>query len=461
MDASSDMVAVVGGTVIDGNGGKPINEGVILIEGKRIAAVGDRSTQIPSRAKQIAAAGKFVIPGLMNACACLVDGVYPTTLIRFDGRYDEVAIEAAQIALRGGVTTVFDTWGPRDSLIKARDAINQGLVTASRIQLAGNIVGYDGPFSDDFRPQHRAAVPDAFAARIDSAWQHNVGQALGAMSVEQVRQEIRKYARSGINFLNYAVTDHRAGAVHYIVFSPRVQRVIVEEAHRGELPVMGFSPMTEEALVLTLDAGIDLTFVVLNASISAETVQLIAERRIPCGFSAGTRKASEWFHQRAKSNPANPYFASQEIGNRNARALIEAGAVPLMLAGGGVYSADYMNSSVWQDVQNEWYPPGERSNCMLGESHFYWLQAMQDNGMKPMDALMAATRNIAKAHKLDSDLGTLEQGKFADLLILDRNPLESAEHYRTISLVMKEGKLVDRDALPTQKLITAPVAEAT
>ena len=49
----------------------------------------------------------------------------------------------------------------------------------------------------------------------------------------------------------------------------------------------------------------------------------------------------------------------------------------------------------------------------------------------------------------------LEQGKFADLLVLHKNPLESAENYRSISVVMKEGKIVDRDALPTKRLLTA------
>jgi imidazolonepropionase-like amidohydrolase len=92
-------------------------------------------------------------------------------------------------------------------------------------------------------------------------------------------------------------------------------------------------------------------------------------------------------------------------------------------------------------------------------SHFYWLLAMQDKGMKPMAALMAATRNIAKAYKVDKTLGTLERGKLADLLILDRNPLEDAENYRSIHLVMKEGKIIDRDALPTQRLLTGPSGE--
>jgi adenine deaminase len=91
---------------------------------------------------------------------------------------------------------------------------------------------------------------------------------------------------------------------------------------------------------------------------------------------------------------------------------------------------------------------------LLGQGHFFWLKAANQKGMKPMDALMAATRNIAKAYKVDKDLGTLEKGKIADLLILDKNPLKSPENYRQIHLVMKEGQVVNREALPINSVLT-------
>ena len=94
----------------------------------------------------------------------------------------------------------------------------------------------------------------------------------------------------------------------------------------------------------------------------------------------------------------------------------------------------------------------------LGEGHFYWLLAAEQLGMKPMDALLAATRNIARAYKVDKNLGTLEKGKIADLLILDKNPLASAENYRAISVVMKAGEVIDRSRLPTRRLLTKQTA---
>ncbi len=64
--------------------------------------------------------------------------------------------------------------------------------------------------------------------------------------------------------------------------------------------------------------------------------------------------------------------------------------------------------------------------------------------MAPMDALCSTTRNIAEAYGKDDDLGTVEPGKVADLVVLDADPLASAEAYGRVALVVKEGARVDR-----------------
>jgi imidazolonepropionase-like amidohydrolase len=445
MDNSAEMTAIVGATVIDGNGGTPIHDSVILVKDERIVAVGDTSLEIPKQASRIPASGKFAVPGLMTACSYLTDCVSTTMLIRYEGRYDEVAIEAAQLTLKGGVTTVFDGWGPRDALIKARDRINQGHVPASRIYLAGYMVGVDGPFSRGMVPQYRVAVPEPFAARVDSIFQLNIGQVLTRLAPERVREEVRNYVNSGIDFLTYSLVDHLA--FEFIAFSPRVQRLIVEEAHRAKLPVLGGAVTTGEALALGLDAGLDIVTVSthLPLSLTNETLELVAKRRMPFTCRFETAETVEWY--RSRGNTAS--LAYVEAGLATSRQLLGASAVPLLAAPGKVSTEDELT------VQTAASPP-VRGYGVLGDSHFYQLLAMRDFGMTPMDVLMAATKNVAVAYHVDKDLGTLERGKIADLVVLDGNPLADVEHYRSIHLVMKGGRIIDREALPTQRLITAP-----
>ena len=124
---SNDRLAIVGATIIDGTGKNPIPNGTILIENGIIKAVGKKKDiRIPANFNEIKARGKFLIPGLMDANLHLFLNIDLETLIKHEDRYHEIVIEAAQIALKTGQTTVFDTWGPRAALVQARDMINEG-----------------------------------------------------------------------------------------------------------------------------------------------------------------------------------------------------------------------------------------------------------------------------------------------------------------------------------------------
>lgn len=446
MDSTAELLAITGATIIDGTGSAPIDNAVILIDRARIVAIGDGSIQVPPQASRIEAKGKFIIPGLMATNVYLADGTWVPMLISCEGRYDEVAIEAAQLALRGGVTSVFDTWGPRDALVKARNAVHQGQRIAARIFLCGNWVGMGGPFSDDLRPQFREAAGEPFARRVNSLWEANVGEELTRMSPNEVRQEVRAYVQSGIDFLTYPVNAHRKGASSCILFSPRVQRVIVEEAQRAGLPVRAMFATTEEGIDLALQAGADIVEPIPYGGkpMSTAMTSLIARRGIPFLFESPSADELEWYRQKVSSCGPSALKA-METAYVDEQGLIGAGATLLLGRWGGLYSADQIE--VWgQSGAPTWFVP-------LGEGHIFGLHSLQQKGMKPMEALMAATRNVARAFKVDKELGTLETGKLADLVILDKNPLENTENYRSISIVMKGGTVVDRKALPTERLI--------
>src|ERR1700761_5463848 len=110
---SATPVAIVHATVIDATGRPPMPDAVLVMSGGRIAAVGPAtSVAVPRNAKIIDARGKYLIPGLMDANVHLDLNADVDSLIRFRGRYSQIIIEGAQIALKSGQTTVFDTWGP-------------------------------------------------------------------------------------------------------------------------------------------------------------------------------------------------------------------------------------------------------------------------------------------------------------------------------------------------------------
>ncbi len=161
------VVAITGGTIIDGNGGAPVSDGVVVVSGNRITAAGPRSSvSVPAGATAIDARGKFIVPGLIdtNVHLSLYGGIGERyeTIAKYHPRQREIVLEAAQLQLKHGVTTVRDSYGLLVPLVAVRDQIASGAAIGPRILAAGNIVGWGGPVFDQLQPDSRAgadAVP--------------------------------------------------------------------------------------------------------------------------------------------------------------------------------------------------------------------------------------------------------------------------------------------------------------
>jgi imidazolonepropionase-like amidohydrolase len=445
--------AVTGGTVMDGNGGTPLKDSVILIEGNRITAVGGRDMPLPSDIHEVDARGKFVIPGLMNANVHLF-GVLLTLerLARHLDNPDEIIVEAAQVALKSGQTTVFDTWGPRRFLMKVRDDINSGKVVGSRFFCAGNIVGFDGPLSADFVAKASEVVTSIFAKRVNSIFVENVGRHLMWLTPAGVAKEVRAYITKGIDFIKYGSNEHYwASAGAFLAFSTRAQTAIVEETHRAGLTAQAHS-MSVEGLHAAVESGCDLVThcnITGPTAIPNETLELMAKRRTGAVIFPQSEKQMQWIKEKV-SDIEWLLWQSTDI---NARNLIQSGA-PLLLANDGCLWPPEVKLDPW--LSKSWVSAPEESNLgSLGQGHFFWFEAMEEKGCRPMDMLQAATKNIAIAYKKEKDLGTIEKGKLADLVILDKDPLIAAANYRTIYLVIKDGAVIDRTRLPEKPILSA------
>jgi imidazolonepropionase-like amidohydrolase len=444
----AQSLAITGAAVIDGTGRAPLSDGVVLIEGGRIAAVGSaREVMIPSSARRIDARGKYVIPGLMDANLHLMLNIDLETLIKFEGRYHEIVLEAAQIALKTGQTTVFDTWGPLPALLQAREMINSGQAPGSRIYLAGNILGFDGPISADFLAQAGAHVTKATAKRLNEIWEQGTGRKLLWMPPEELRAASRDYTRKGMDFLKYGASGHVD--MNFVTFSPRQQKAIIEECHRAGMTVQAHTT-SPESLDLAIEAGLDI---VTHGDISGpthpipeETIRTLAERKIAVSSLAVTDRHLQALEKHNPEGVLTPYL---KVARTNLKNMIKAGVVLLVSTDAGIENPVRLAES--RTIAADTVDP----RVKLGEGHFNALVAFEEAGMDRMEILRSATSHVARAYRLDAQMGTVEPGKIADLVILDANPLESARTYRRIRAVIKDGKVVDREALPVAPVISS------
>lgn len=444
---------ITGATIIDGVSDKPLSGQDLLVEDGRIQAIGPRDTlQVSAETRTVDMTGKFVIPGLMNANVHLLVNTTLETLLRYEGRYEELIVEAAQVALKSGMTTVFDTWGPRRALMAVRDRIDRGEAVGSRIRCAGNIIGFDGPFSGDFFGKAAEVGSSWFVDRINASWVENSGRHLMWMTPAQVGLEVASYVQRGIDFVKYGASEHGAVAAGaFLQFSERTQRSIVDTGHTLGRTVQAHST-TVESLRMAIEAGCDLVThcnMTGPVPIPAETLELFAQTR--CGAVVFPVTEAGLAHVKgAVSDHEWTMWAAADV---NARKLIGSGAPILLGNDGGVFSREILREPWLKATWNGM--PEQEALGRLATGHFAWLRAMEEKGMAAMDLLRAATRNIARAYKVDADLGTLEAGKIADMVILDKDPLASADHYRSIHAVIKGGALVDLDALPERPVLTA------
>ena len=202
--AADPVTAIIGATLIDGTGAAPVKDAVVIVDGRKIAAVGPRGrVAIPAGARELNVAGKYLIPGLMDANVHLVLGSSIEFIVRYEGRYEDLIEEAAQVSLKNGLTTVFDSWGPLQPLINVRDRINRGEIVGSRTFIAGNIVGFSGPFGRDFNVAAETTATKPLVRRINRIWEENTGPDLLWNTPEQVHREIKRYISRGIDFLRY------------------------------------------------------------------------------------------------------------------------------------------------------------------------------------------------------------------------------------------------------------------
>jgi imidazolonepropionase-like amidohydrolase len=470
--AQPDTIAIVGATVIDGTGGAPTSDGVIVIAGSKISAVGPRArVTIPPGAREIDGRGKFVVPGFIdtNVHLSLYGGMNDRyeTLVRYADRQEDIVLEAAQIDLRYGVTTVRDSYGMLRPLVAVRDRIARGGATGSRILAAGNIVGWSGPYSISFSLTREQGLT-LFQEQMNDEIAQGAGEELMELTPSELARAIDAYLDKGPDFLKYGGTSHFSEPT-FIGFSPEAQRTLVERTHaRGRFAETHSTSL--EGLRLAIDAGIDgiqHPEMVDGNELPDDLVKRIVDRRIVCSMLASTIAGEAWqkhlkdraeagkkqqeddkksvprprtsFEQRKR---ATDLGAGLESRRANAQKLIRAGAV--VTVGTDSYWAAASELSRTPKPQNQDH----------GIGTIMAIEGLVELGMTPAQAIAAGTRNGAIAARGLDSFGTIENGKEADLVVLDADPLAAIGNIRRVNTVIKGGAVVDRNALPQERVLS-------
>jgi imidazolonepropionase-like amidohydrolase len=466
--------AITGATLIDGTGGPPVANSLILIEGDRISYAGARSAvTVSPDMTVIDAAGTFITPGLIdtNVHLSLYGGVGERyeTLAKYHSRQKEIVLEAAQLQLKHGVTTVRDSYGLLMPLVAVRDQIARGEVVGSRILAAGNIVGWGGPYSVSFSLIREQGLT-LFQEQMNDEVSQGAGEDLVDMDLDELRTAIRAYLDKGPDFIKFGGTAHFSRPA-FIGFSAEAQQVLVAEAHARNKAAETHAT-TVDGLRMSVLAGIDLIQhpeLLGPREMPDSLVRMIVERKIICSMLSNTITGDAWKKamkdrdeaiakrteaatnqqpQRARTSAELRQRAVEDavelqMRRRNAQKLIAAGAV-VTIGTDNYWAAapEFTRGGTKPDAQNH------------GIGSIIAIEGLVELGMTPAQAIVAATRNGAVASRGLDHFGTIQAGKLADLLILDADPLQDISNLRKLRTVLRSGKTIDRGALPATRVLS-------
>lgn len=282
------------------------------------------------------------------------------------------------------------------------------------------------------------------------------------MTPDELEIAINQYLDKGPDFIKYGGTSHFSGPV-MLTFSPRAQKILVVETHKRGLIAETHSTNLE-GFLLSLQAGVDLVQhpEYSTRELTDEIIDLMVENKVVCAMLSNTTTGAPWQkHLRTKEVASKAIQAKEsafpkdrikssaekrreqdelevylDIARTNAEKLIKAGCITTI------------GTDNYQGAAPEFLRYPKPQNQEPGIGSIVAIEGLVELGMTPAQAIVSATRNGAIAcGKLD-DFGTIEEGKIADLILLEDNPLENISNIRKLNTVIAKGQVVDVSRLP-------------
>ena len=391
--------AFMDGTVIIGDG-TLIENGVVVVEKDKIVKVSEGNGSLPGDIKKISIAGKTLLPGFIDCHVHLCSDCSPDPLGAIASEPPAMtALKGAKFArqtLMAGVTTVRDMGGKDGVDLILRDAVQSGMISGPRMVVSGKLICMTGG--------------------------HGWPMGREADGPEAVRSAAREQIKAGADLIKLMATGG--------VLTPNVEpgndqltenelRAGVEEAHKAGKKTAAHAQGTK-GILNALKAGIDS--IEHGIFLDEETVALMVARNVPL-----IPTISPLYYVENAGNDVNiPEFILQKVEEikpfifRSFRMAHEAGVV----IGMGTDAGTPLN---------------------LHGKNLRELKLLVDGGFTPMQAIVAGTGIAAKILGMEDSLGTIGEGKTADLVMVDGNPLEDIDMLLdndNLCMIMQNGKWV-------------------
>ena len=402
----NQQIAIRAGRLFDARTGTLLTNQIVLIRGDRIAEVG-ASVQIPREARVIDLSAATVLPGMIDT------HVHVNTGGQTPAERALIALTNAQIDLEAGFTTVLDMDSRGGfNTVDLRDAINAGLVVGPRMQVVGQSLN------------QRAGTyyPDDQSLRFLEGFTENKN----VNSPWLARAAVREAKLHGVDWIKIYTTQDFVGPMYMwkpdatLVASPSLTLeevdAIVDEAHRLGLKVACHT-YGGEGMFSCLNAAVDAPNHLLELDEAA--VKILLQKRLPFVVTLDDLIALEKGDLEATGGK-NSRLRMAEQAFKRAR----AAGVPIVYGSGATSDA---------------IPHGKQADQF--KYYVRW-------GMTPAQALQTAFLPAAEMlnYGWANHVGSLEKGKFADVIALSGNPLQDVSEVERVKFVMKGGVVV-RDEL--------------
>jgi imidazolonepropionase-like amidohydrolase len=404
--ASAQTTAFVGARVIDGTG-RTLENAVVIVRGDRIVTVGPRaSTPLPSDATRIDLSGKTMLPGLVNAHG----HVGNTIGLQADkqGYTRENLLRQLRTYALYGITTVYSLGDDEQAGFVLRDEQATGTLDRSRLFVAGPVI--NGATADDARAMADKVAdmkPDLLKIRVDD----NLGTS-------------RKMPEEA-------------------------WRAVIARAHERKLRLATHLYYLADAKAV-LSAGADfIAHSVRDLPVDAELITALKSRDV-CYSPTLMREVSTFIYESTPPWVNDPFFLkgvdpsiAKMLSDPDRQAQMRASPASKL---GQQYKAGLevakRNLKVLSDqgvriaFGTDTGPPGR----FQGFFEHLELEMMVDAGLTPMQAIVSATGDAARCHQRSGEIGTIQSGAFADLLVLGANPLDDIRNTRRIESVWIGGR---------------------